>query len=34
MQTVRSFKIRGAYNKMNLLSPEESEKGIVCSSAL
>lgn len=33
LQTVRSFKIRGAYNKLSTLSKEESEKGIVCASA-
>ncbi|MFD3261134.1 threonine ammonia-lyase IlvA [Paenibacillus lentus] len=33
LQVVRSFKIRGAYNKIRSLSPEELEKGIVCSSA-
>jgi len=33
MQTVRSFKIRGAYNKISSLPPEEMSKGIVCASA-
>jgi len=33
MQVVRSFKIRGAYNKMNSLSTAERTKGIVCASA-
>jgi len=33
MQTVRSFKIRGAFNKISSLSPEEMSKGIVCASA-
>lgn len=32
-QYIRSFKIRGAYNKMVVLSQEEKEKGVVCSSA-
>jgi len=32
-QIVRSYKIRGAYNKINSLSPEELKKGIVCASA-
>jgi len=32
-QIVRSFKIRGAYNKMQSLSPEELERGVVCASA-
>lgn len=33
LQDVRSFKIRGAYNFMQSLSPEEMERGIVCASA-
>lgn len=33
MQIVRSFKIRGAYNKISLLSPEEKSRGVVCASA-
>jgi len=33
LQEVRSYKIRGAYNKINTLSKEQREKGIVCSSA-
>ncbi len=33
MQIVRSFKIRGAYNKMSGLSEAERAKGIVCASA-
>ena len=33
LQIVRSFKIRGAYNKMVGLSKEVIEKGIVCASA-
>lgn len=33
MQAVRSFKIRGAYNKMSTLSDGERAKGIVCASA-
>jgi len=33
LQVVRSFKIRGAYNKIKNLSKEEIEKGIVCASA-
>ena len=32
-QQVRSFKIRGAYNKINALDPKELKKGIVCASA-
>jgi len=33
LQVVRSYKIRGAYNKMSTLSPELLAKGIVCASA-
>lgn len=33
LQVVRSFKIRGAYNMIRSLSPEEMAKGIVCASA-
>ncbi|ANS73169.1 threonine dehydratase [Paenibacillus yonginensis] len=33
LQIVRSFKIRGAYNMIRSLSPEESARGIVCASA-
>ncbi len=33
LQVVRSYKIRGAYNKMSTLSRLESEREIVCSSA-
>ncbi len=33
LQQVRSYKIRGAYNKMSFLSNIETEKGIVCASA-
>ena len=33
MQRVRSYKIRGAYNKIASLVPQETEKGIVCASA-
>lgn len=33
LQEVRSFKIRGAYNKIASLSPEERKKGVVCASA-
>ncbi len=33
LQVVRSYKIRGAYNKMARLSKEQSDKGIVCASA-
>ncbi len=33
LQTVRSYKIRGAYNKISSLSQEELERGIVCASA-
>ncbi len=33
LQAVRSYKIRGAYNKMSSLNSEELAKGIVCASA-
>ena len=33
LQTVRSYKIRGAYNKMAQLSEESIERGVVCASA-
>ena len=33
LQQVRSYKIRGAYNKMSSLSPLQIENGIVCASA-
>lgn len=33
LQAVRSYKIRGAYNKINSLSLGELEKGVVCASA-
>ena len=33
LQQVRSYKIRGAYNKMSSLSASEIENGIVCASA-
>lgn len=33
LQKIRSFKIRGAYNKMFRLSPEQLKKGVVCASA-
>lgn len=33
LQRVRSYKIRGAYNKIASLVPQETEKGIVCASA-
>ena len=33
LQIVRSYKIRGAYNKMASLSKKELDKGIVCASA-
>ncbi len=32
-QAVRSFKLRGAYNKMAHLSPEQLKKGVICASA-
>jgi threonine dehydratase len=33
LQPVFSFKVRGAYNKMTKLSPEERERGVIASSA-
>ena len=33
LQAVRSFKIRGAFNKISLLNDSERAKGVVCSSA-
>lgn len=33
MQEVRSYKIRGAYNKMATLTPAEKKRGVVCASA-
>ncbi len=33
LQIVRSYKIRGAYNKIRSLSAEQIERGIVCASA-
>ncbi len=33
LQVVRSYKIRGAYNKMRSLNSEEMERGIACASA-
>ena len=33
LQQVRSFKIRGAYNKISSLTKEEIDVGIVCASA-
>ncbi|MDO5972359.1 threonine ammonia-lyase IlvA [Flavivirga aquimarina] len=33
LQQVRSYKIRGAYNKISSLTSDQSEKGVVCASA-
>ncbi|MEL6588427.1 MAG: threonine ammonia-lyase [Bacteroidota bacterium] len=33
LQVVRSYKIRGAYNRMSQLSAEDRQKGVVCASA-
>ncbi|MDY0779754.1 threonine ammonia-lyase IlvA [Tenacibaculum sp. IB213877] len=33
LQQVRSYKIRGAYNKIKSLTPQECARGIVCASA-
>ena len=32
-QSVRSFKLRGAYNKMAHLTPDQLKKGVICASA-
>ena len=32
-QSVRSFKLRGAYNKMAHLTPQQLKKGVICASA-
>lgn len=33
LQVVRSYKLRGAYNMMSSLSPEQLQQGVVCASA-
>ena len=33
MQQVRSYKIRGAFNKISCIPPEDLKKGVVCASA-
>ena len=33
LQPVRSYKIRGAYNKISTLTTAEKEKGVLCASA-
>ena len=33
LQIVRSYKIRGAYNKISGLTEEERQRGVVCASA-
>lgn len=33
LQSVFSFKLRGAYNKMTTLTPEQLAKGVICASA-
>ncbi len=33
LQVVRSYKVRGAFNRIKLLTPQEKKKGIVCASA-
>jgi len=33
LQVARSYKIRGAYNMMSSLSPEQLRQGVVCASA-
>ena len=34
LQVTGSFKVRGAYYKMSLLSPEEQERGVIACSAV
>jgi threonine dehydratase len=33
LQVVRSYKLRGAYNMMSTLTPEQMQRGVVCASA-
>jgi threonine dehydratase len=33
LQVVRSYKLRGAYNMMSSISPEQLQRGVVCASA-
>ena len=33
LQPVRSYKLRGAYNKLSTMHPEQLQKGVVCASA-
>src|SRR5436190_10144761 len=33
LQIVRSYKLRGAYNMMSSLPPEQLQRGVVCASA-
>ena len=33
LQMVRSYKIRGAYNKIRSLDPQQAQRGVVCASA-
>ena len=33
LQVVRSYKVRGAYNVISQLSPEDRARGVVCASA-
>ncbi len=33
LQPVKSFKLRGAYNKMAQLTPDQLARGVICSSA-
>ena len=34
LQVVRSYKIRGAYNKIRSLTPEQTQRGIVCAKSV
>ena len=33
LQVVRSYKLRGAYNRISLLNDDERKRGVVCASA-
>ena len=33
LQVVRSYKLRGAYNRIAVLNPDERKRGVVCASA-
>ncbi len=33
LQPVRSFKVRGAFNRMSQMTEQQMEKGVICASA-